>query len=273
MAITIIERPREYAYTGDSPAVAVYSVWNAVWNPIVYKFSVLSSDILSSLVLNIYEIGTNTLLASNNLRPFRTGDWNVDISQYIRGYLFSEYNTDFSTADNCRDLGNRLNFYITYTQIFDNGDASIFNSEQTKPITVICAAMQFGDVHGGNMIEYVPFGVDLPEQSKAKFLTTFETPVMFAGYPFTLSFIYSLDIQSIQIIKDEVQQDVNDSALETDSINLSPLEIGQVNYLKINQPSNQFTKSILVSLRTEGEVVDNLYVDSGYVDSGYTQIN
>lgn len=271
MAITISDRPRVFEYTGDSPAVPVYSNWNAGWNPIVYTFTVLSSDVLSSLILNIYEVGTNTPLASNTIRPFRAGDWKVNISPYIRSYLFSEYKTNFTTNDNCVDAGNSINFYVTYTQVFDNGSSSIFNSEQSKPITASCSAMQFNDGSGGNMFSYVPFNFNLPEEKKMKFMTVFKRPVMFAGFPFTLSFIYATNIIGVEVIKREVQQDVNGESLQTDNITLDPVQIGRINYLKINEPTQQNAKSILVSMRT-GDPISSDYVDEGYVDVGYTQI-
>lgn len=272
MAIAITERPLAYSYTSDSPAIPVYSNWNAVWNPIVYSFAVAQADLFSTLVINIYEVGSNTLLASTSYRPFRVGTWTIDISPYIRSYLYSAYAIDFSTADNCPDEGNRLNFYITTTQEFDNGSASIFVSEQTRPIVGICSAMQFGDANGGNMIEYVPFIEDLPVNEKLKFLTSFETPVMWSGYLFTLSYIYALEIQGIEIVKEENYQDINETLIVQEETILSPLPIGKVNYLKINEPVSQNVKFINVNLKTDGTVVDNLYVEEGYVDTGYTQI-
>lgn len=272
MAITIQNRPRQlFYYTSDSPAVPVYSNFNATWNPIVYSFAVLSSDILSSIILQIYEIGSNTLLASVTMRPFRTGTWNVDISPYIKSYLFSKYETNFTTADNYIDKGNTLNFYITYTQNFDNGNPSVFNSEQSRPISATCSAMQFGDVNGGNMAKYVPFNFNFSEDKKMKFLSVFEKPVMWASWPFTLSFIYSLNIIGVQVLKKEVQQDSNKAPLQTDEYILDPAQIGKINYLKIRQPSQPNAQSILVSLIT-GDPIESLYVDEGYVDDGYTQI-
>lgn len=272
MAITIQDRPRQfYYYTMDSPAIPVYSNWNAAWNPIVYSFAVLSADILSSLLINIYEVGTNTLLASITTRPFRAGSWNVDVAPYVRSYLFSIHKTDFTTNDNCADKGNSLNFYITYTQQFDNGSSSIFNSEQSKPIAATCSAMQFGDSNGGNMSGYVPFNFDLPEQKKMKFLSTFKKPVMWNGWPFTLSFIYSLEIIGIENIKTERQRDSNKGTLAISNKTLDQNQIGRINYLKINNPTEVNAQSVLVSLNT-GEVQPITYVDEGYVTDGYTQI-
>lgn len=272
MAITVNDRPRIiYYYTPDSPAVAVYSTWNAAWNPVVYIFNVLTADVLSGIQLRIYEVGTNTLLAENFVRPFRAGTWNVDIAPFIRDYLFSVYSTDFTNGDNCADAGNSLRFYITYTQIFDNGDTSLFSSEEARPIEIICAAKQFGDQYGENMAQYTPFMFDLEEGLKAKFLTAFQKPTLFKGYPLTLSFIYSQALIGVQVIKSQKEQNVNGSLLIQNDTDLDPNTVGRVNYLLVTEPAQQYADSIKLSLRT-GEAIPNYYVDPGYVDEGYQQI-
>jgi len=272
MAITISTRPREFYYnTDDSPSVAVYSNWNAVWNPLVYTFNVLTADIESSLLIRIYEVGTNTLLASQTRRPFKAGLWDVDLSPSLKGYLFSAYSADF-TVDNNTDAGNALTFYITYTQLFDNGDDQIFNSEQTKPIVACCSAKQFNDTYGSNMAQYVPFGNELTEDKKMKFLTSFENPVMWIGYPISLSFIYSTNLIGVEVIKTEVEENINGGTLLSTDTTLDPNRIGKVNYLKIGTPSQTNTKQVTVSLKT-GATISNYYVEDGYVDDGYAQIN
>ena len=273
MAITISVRPRTLVYMNSgSPAAPVYSNWNAAWNPVVYEFSVpTAADRLSSLFINIYEVGSNTLLSSDTVRPFTTGNLIWDVAPFVRAYLYSAYSTNFTTDDNCKDYGNSLNFYITYTQIFDNGTSQIFNSDQTRPISVSCSAMQFGDSFNGSMLPYVPFNTNIPDDEKMKFLSAFEVPVMWSGYQFTLSYIYGLDLIGVQAIKEESQLDINQSTLSTDTTDLEQSQIGYVNYLKINEPSNSNTQYIKASLHI-GEAISTYYVEQGYVTDGYQQI-
>jgi hypothetical protein len=273
MAITIAIRPRTVAYYNDaSPPVPVYSNWNAAWNPIVYEFAVpTNNDRKSALIVNIYEVGTNTLLASNTIRPFTTGNLKHDVGPYVRSYLFSRYQPDFTSGDNSKDNGNSIQFYITYTQKFENGHADIFNSDSARPIVASCSAMQFGDQNNGNMITYTPFNSDLDEESKMKFMTCFDRPIMWKGFPFTLSFIYPTDLISIQIYKKESQLNVNKQLLIADDINLDPTQVGFVNNLLINEPDETLAKFMKVALYT-GEGIPNYYVDPGYVDEGYEQV-
>lgn len=270
--ISITTRPRQQVYINSgSPGVPVWSNWNAAWNTIVYTFNVEASDVASGIRLSVYESGTNTLLIDAFMRPYKLGSWNVDIAPYLRSYLFSKYQTNFTLGDNCGDLGNSLTFYITYQQIYDNATPSVFSTEITRPIIACCSALQFGDQYGENMREYTPFNKDLDEEYKAKFLTAFKRPVMFKGFPFTLSFIYNYDLVGVQVEKVEQQNDTNDSPLEIETIDLDPTKIGTINYLNIKEPDQQHCKSITTFLQT-GNEIENYYVDPGYVDSGYEQV-
>lgn len=273
MAISVAIRPRKLAYYNEaSPPTPIYSIWSAAWNSIVYEFVVPNdNDKKSAIVISIYENSSNTLLAVNTYRPFKNGNLIVDLSPYIKAYLYSKYFTSFGNDINCIDNGNSINIYITYSQIFDDGSSVLFTSEQQRPISVSCSAQQFGDKNDGNMINYTPFNTDLPEAQKMKFLTAFEKPMMFKGYPFTLSFIYSTNLIGYQVAQRTEEQDINSSQLIVINTDLNPNLIGRVNYLKINEPTQQNTKKIIVSLST-GDAVDNRYVDVGYVDNGYEQI-
>lgn len=273
MAITIAIRPRTIAYYNDaSPSSPVYSNWNAGWNPIVYEFAVpTAADRASALLIQIYEIGSNTLLAAVTIRPFRAGNLIFDVAPYVRAYLFSRYYTDFTDGDNWKDAGNQINFYITYTQLFDSGASQIFNSDQSRPIIACCSAMQFGDQNNGNMMPYMPFNTDRSEEDKMKFLSCFETPVKWVGWPLTISFIYSNDLIGVQVYKKETEQNINHSTLIFADYDLSISQRKAINYLKINEPSQPTVKFIKTALYT-GDPVTDYYVDPGYVDEGYQQV-
>ena len=272
MAITISERPRQIVYyNNDSPAQPVYSNWNAGWNPIVYKFSVANEDdINSTLVVRIYELGTDTFLSEDNIRPFRTGELIFDCGDKVRNYLLSSYSPSFINYDNSADPGNSIQFYITYTQILPNA-SQVFSSEQQRPIKAVCSAMRTGDKDNGNLKRFVPFNTDLPEQNKMKFLSCFETPVMWAGWPFSLSFIFSENIAGYELIKVEDELNINGQLLASNDTLLDASQIGRVNYLRVNDPQESDTDYIVVSLES-GTSLPNYYVDPGYVEEGYVQV-
>lgn len=271
MAISVSVRPRVLAYMdAGSPGGPRYSYWNAAWNPIVYEFAIpLMADRTSSLKVDLYEVGTNTLLASNNYRPFTTGNLIVDVAPYIRDYLFSAYSPDLNEV-NSPDAGNTLRFYLTYQQILADGTILSTISEQQYPISASCSAMQFGDQNDGNMLEYVPFPYTLT--AKANFLSAFERPVMWTGYPFTLSFIYNQELSAVQLYRNTEEQNINGQQLTVavDEL-LEPSGVRKINYLTIDQPAQSSTRILEVYLHT-GDEINDYYVDQGYVDNGYHEI-
>lgn len=272
MAISVAVRPRKLAYMNTgSPPIPVYAYWNAAWNPIVYEFAVPSDiDRASSLLINVYELGSNTLLASNTYIPFKSGNFIFDVAPFIRSYLFSKYSPDL-TKINSSDQGNALRFYITYVQTSNDGGTVIYNSEQPYPITASCSAMQWGDQDNGSMNTYTPLNLPIAEENKAKFLTAFERPMMFNGYPLTLSFIYDASLGGHEVFANIEEQNINRAQLTLSENILDPSSVKKINYLKIPEPTQVDTKKINVFLHT-GNTINDYYVDQGYVDNGYVQI-
>lgn len=268
--VVITKRPIKTIYAG-SPASAISS-WVAGWVPINYQFLFqLPTD---RIIIRVYEYASNTLLAVSTHAPRPDLTMNYDISEYVRSYLFSKLAT-INNEVNLKDPGNTLKVYFTY-QVYDlNEDVDALSprtlfSEEANYISVTCSAKQYGDLYGGNMGEYVPFGVDLDDQYKSKFLTAFEMPVKFIGFPFSLSFIYSEQIANHAINRDEVVLDVNGTQLTEIVTPLDPSQGGQVNYLMTS--SYQSTAKYADVSLSIGEAIPQAYVDAGYVDPGYTEI-
>ncbi len=147
----------------------------------------------------------------------------------------------------------------------------MFNSDQARPIVATCSAMQFGDQNDGNMQPYMPFTVDTVDVDKMKFLTAFEQPVMWEGYPCNLSFIYNKYLIGIQVYKKETELNINQQTISVGDTNLDPNQVGFINYLKVSEPSDLNAKFQKLSLYI-GDHISNYYVDQGYVDDGYTQV-
>lgn len=274
MAISINYRPQVAAYsTASSPSTTVYSNWSAVWpSGVIYGFLIEdNTDINSSIQINIYEIGTETLLDSITTRPFRVGTFYVDLASYIRAYLYSEYLPDFGSEVNCKDLGASLRFYITYQVTQPDGTLLAPVSEVARPMQVIQGAVQAGNTNNANIIEYVPLPDEQAEADRALFLTDFETPVMFEGFQKTLSFIYDNYVIGNEVARVQLERDANLNQVNNISDNLDISQVRAVNHLLIEEPTDQYTKYVDVYL-TIGDAQNNYYVYEGYVDSGYTEI-
>lgn len=274
MAINLVTRPREFIQNSTgSPSVALYSNWIASgkFDSCVYGFSIADSDdVLSRISVQLYEAGSNTLLASFYVRPFRTGTYYLDVLPYVAPYLNTEYDADFGSEKNCADEEAQIRFYMIWQQIYDDGTTGNLLSEINFTVTVAKAAKQFNvDSYKSNLINYVP--IPDTRDSKAKFLTEFTQPVMFVGYEFTLNFIYDNGISGRVIECEETELNINRSDLSVTTTELDQSHVRKINHLKIDEPSNLQTHYIDVKLQT-GDESEEFYVDEGYVDEGYVDI-
>lgn len=118
--------------------------------------------------------------------------------------------------------------------------------------------------YGQNYADYV---TQMPISVNAKFLTAFERPTMFEGFPFSITYIDALPTY--------------DKTVEADELNVSGGVINHVdtvtndNRLGLQQlfPNFEFdslTESINLWLECNGTAADG-YVADGYVDNGYVE--
>lgn len=268
MGVSITSRP--IVTINDSPVIK--SRWVALWNPIIYNFAFVDiEDTIAYMIVYIHEYGSNTLLGKSTYTP-RASTLKVDIAHELRSYLYSAYDPDFTSSFNDKDDGSTLKCYVKYQLVtIEEGNTLISGtviSDESNFIYVTNSAKQIQETYGQNMGEYVPYGIE--GILKAKFLTKFEEPVYFAGYPFTLSFIYSDLIVGHEIKLIEDRLDINGGAVSDEETALSQSHGHSINYLKLQDSYPSGVKYVDVSLST-GETSPDLYVEQGYVDSGYVE--
>jgi hypothetical protein len=167
-------------------------------------------------------------------------------------------------------LGNRYNISYSENWFGYEGDFSAMSTTDLSYFTN--SAKQIQDLYGSNMGEYVPFLETTGPDPKAKFLSDFEVPTYFPGFPFSLSFIYSEDLTGIETTKREEKFDINKNSTGVTVLELDNSQLPFVNRLMIDQGYTNETY-IEVYLQTE-EVLSALraiapdYVAPGYVGGG-----
>lgn len=107
---------------------------------------------------------------------------------------------------------------------------------------VVNAVKQTGDKWGQNMAEYVmqvPVGGPFQSQlnTEAKFLTKFEIPTCFVGYPFDLSYIQTEEISGFSVFKSERRFNINGSSLSSLQSELTTTISSDVQYLGVMRVS------------------------------------
>jgi hypothetical protein len=252
-----------------SPSVPVYSTWNTSHNygSAVYAFDIATqADKRSSIRIKIYENITGKLLSESFHKPYKIGTFNVDVSSFVRPYLYTEW-VNFSER-NKADIGGSIRFYITWQQIQEDETEGVTYSESDRPIFLLRSVMQYGSATGSNLSAFIPF----PDPGYAgKFLTIFNQPRKWRGYKRTVSFLWDTYMRANQIEAEQVELNINGLQLTSNEESLDFSQFNKVNTLKVLDPTESNTKYIDLTLNL-GSEVNNTYVDSGYVDNGYQTI-
>jgi len=108
---------------------------------------------------------------------------------------------------------------------------------------------QLQEPNGFNFAEFVPT-LDEERPTKARFLSVFNRPTYFNGYPFSLSFIYSDNLSNKQLSRIEENQDINGVKSSQVATNLSVAGRGFVNRLMISGGYASPVKSVNVWINT-----------------------
>jgi hypothetical protein len=105
-----------------------------------------------------------------------------DISQIVKAYLTAEWNS--LAGLNEAEADTSLKVYIKYQEYYDGALIGAQTSDSASPIHGVLAGLQIPSANGNNLTDYVP------ADYLKKFLTVFERPKIWRGYPATLSFIF-----------------------------------------------------------------------------------
>lgn len=129
--------------------------------------------------------------------PNLKGYTNADLSPYLQSLLSPDETYDYLQT-NYKDYNLAGSYTIRYREVWDTGNTIWFTAPY--PLYYTYAAMQLGDKYGGNLAQYVPFLTVPSNNYKALFLSGFKKPRVWSGLPFDLSFIYSENVLTEDLI-------------------------------------------------------------------------
>lgn len=157
--------------------------------------------------------------------------------------------------------GSRFNFRYRESWV---GSTNSWSRPSTSAVFYwVNSTKQLQEAYGFNVADWVTF----PTVQTTKFLTSFERPTYFPGFPFALSFIWSDKIHGRAVSKEEEGFDLNGNSIHTASFDLDGSQSLAVNRLLVNvaDPDITFLEVWLNDNGVEG--ID--YVHSGWVAAGY----
>lgn len=123
--------------------------------------------------------------------PGENGEVIVNVSAIVKTFTSAEWE---DVAVDGVDAEASKEFYIKYQEFFDITYWDLVDDVANKIVSVFATIpMLLGSppnftryLHGGNFLDYYP------EDSTKKFLTRFDKPTMWRGFPFTLSFLWNV---------------------------------------------------------------------------------
>lgn len=210
------------------------------------------------------------LIGTSENKPDSTGRFKVDVASYLKSVV--GYNDEFLYDTlNKKDLTLGGSYNITYSENWQGFEGSFSGMSNTLLRFFSNSAKQIQDKYGANMGEYVPFNNYDPTDIKALFLSDFEAPTYFPGFPFSLSFIYSDRLAGTETKKHEEKFDVNNVPVALTIKELNNSEVQNVNRLIIDEGYPSTTDNLEVWLENDGTVSCIQYMAPGYVQIGYVQ--
>lgn len=189
-------------------------------------------------------------LGTMRVVPDIDGVVKINVAKFLQSVCTFENEFDYDQI-NKRMLNEGTRFAVTFEEIYEGQEGVITSATGTYYFTN--SAKQIQELHGSNMAEYTPI-YDDQRVDKAKFLTVFNKPTYFVGYPFSLNFIYSDLLGRHQITREEETFNINNGSVATTSDNLIINERYFNNRLMINQGYPPEVKEIDVWLDAGAEV-------------------
>lgn len=183
---------------------------------------------------------------------FNTSDVaTVDIAPFLKSVL--TYNDDYNyTTINAKDETRCKPFTLEFAE-FWSGHTGTYDAEGTSTYYFVNSVFQLHHQYNGNMGEFVPFDDYDADDTRAKFLCDFEKPTYFAGYPFSLDFIFNADIDTgtYAINRHETKYNVNLGTISTGSTSLLTTDKSYVNRMKLAGSYSTATRYLDVWLEKE----------------------
>lgn len=228
--------------------------------------------------VKIYDGVTSVLIDTVYPKPDSTGLLLCDVSGVIRSIVDTQATinqTNINKANKGISGSFKIGYGATYRYVIgetvlDGATVEVLPSNKQIYYWVSASRQVNGDTSlgiagiGQNMKEYVPKNLI---GSAAKFLTMFERPTYFEGFPFFLSFLYDEDFNVNYLERHQQDVDINGVNVGTETNNnLLVSERGYVNTMKIRTPNNG-AKSFDVWLET-GDIITDGYVQGGGVQLG-----
>lgn len=235
------------------------AIFAAVRTTVGYKFETTGGPFTNYRIeVEVFKASDNTSLTNGtkfSFTPNAAGITFADISSIVKAYLKAEWSNP--VALNEVEPETSLKVYIKYQELYDGSATSVID-DVASPRTFVFAGLQIPSASGGDMQKYVPF------DASSKFLTRFDRPKLWRGYPATLSFIFP-DASGMYVIR--AQYDAAGALINTETLQFDWANDDHVNRLFIDYASWLLDNAKTITLQLKGFAVDADVIGAEILDN------
>jgi hypothetical protein len=212
----------------------------------------------------VFYVGVNgyEVLGKYKNKTNLEGNVNLSIASILKTVCEYDNKFNYDTLNKAM-IGEGGAYNIRFREIYNGIEQPLSN-----PFAAVQyftnSSKQILDAYGSNMGEYVPT-LDNTRPNKAKFLSVFDKPTIFKGFPFSMSFIYSDNLLNEEVEVEVFGNDVNGINVFNDTGILNHLERSEVNRLMMLDGLNDDIKTFELWLQTTGNTITTPPFDNGNV--------
>lgn len=158
--------------------------------------------------------------------PDGKGIINLNIGSYLNKNI-THYNDSLAVRNERNDSQGSWYYLETLERWVGSSESVVIDGLSLPNLAYfIAATKQNGSEYGNNLADYTPFAVDTAGNPKAKWLTDFDSPTLFVGYPFDISVLLPLELQGFTMTLEQEYLNASGTVINTDD---SDIDVSQIN--------------------------------------------
>jgi hypothetical protein len=198
-----------------------------------------------------------------NIRPDSTGLLNVNVKPIIISLIEFENNYTYNTENLYNEKLSGL-YRIDVSENY-TGFTGAFNNLITERWGYIAGANQIGNENNSSVVDYWIGSIINP----GKFLTKFNEPMYFEGFPFELCYALKEIRTFSQLYRKESERDINDNEITSTISALNDDALGLMYHMRLLPNYNINTRKVYVWIQEYTDA--GVYIERDYIESEYIE--
>lgn len=198
-----------------------------------------------------------------NVRPDSTGLININVKPLVKSLITFKNDYDYQDENSYNIATSGLYKVDVIENYTDN--PGTYADLITEKWGYTAGVAQIGNENGSNIVDYWIGSIT----NLGKFLTKFEEPVYFEGFPFELSYALKEVRTFFQLYRKENELDINLNEITSTISALNDNALGLVYSMRLLPNYNASTRFVDVWIQQDSD--EGVYVERDYVEQDYVE--